>query len=186
MVNPIQRPNATILIHARSEKAPAKRAAGGVAWASSHCPTPRYVRSWKTNMLTPASTSMSILSWNGVLWMYSVALDVNMASPVIVATMNAIQVSGSTSLASWVTGLFSEARPSRRRSTTAMEPSTSAIASTCTLSSHGNAMALERMLSANEVSYTHWANSSTIIPPQKSFAAGHARTQREARQYAVT
>ncbi len=37
----------------------------------------------KTSIFRPASTSRSILNWNGLLCAYSTAFEVNMRSPVI-------------------------------------------------------------------------------------------------------
>ena len=73
-------------------------------------------------------------------------------TPVIAAIPKAIQVTGSTSRMSFVTGRLREATPSSRRSTTAMEPSTSVIASTWMLSNHGNSSSFARTVSAQGVS----------------------------------
>ena len=73
---------------------------------------------------------MDILIQNVVLAKYAVAWLMNRSKPAIAASTKAVQVPGRTSLASSVNGRLVEASPSRRKSTIAIVPITSAIAMT--------------------------------------------------------
>ncbi len=73
------------------------------------------------------------------------AEEVNSSSPVVTAKANAPQVNGSTCAPTLLTRLSVEAMPRMRRSTMAMVPTTSTMASTWTLSIHGNSEPFERM-----------------------------------------
>src|SRR5712671_7656109 len=129
-LKPVQRPKTTTRAQQLIEIPPASRADSGGVGARSHFCTPRTVTNSKTSMLIPASTMMDILIQNVALTKYSVARLANRSEPAIAAITKAVQVQGSTCLASSVKGRLVDANPSRRKSTIAIVPITSEIAMT--------------------------------------------------------
>ncbi len=152
MVKPIQRPQTITAIHRIREKAPARRTGMGGPGDSSQRSIPREVMAWKNTMLKKATTRSAILAMKKVLWLYFTALDENSSRPVIAAATKAVQVNGRTSAVRRVTARLLEARPSRRRSTMLIEPTTRVMESTWTDSTHGNSVPLSRIAAPTGVS----------------------------------
>jgi hypothetical protein len=89
------------------------------------------------SMFTPAKTSSSILSWNGRSVAYLLAAEMNIKAPASAAMRKHAQVQGRTSSVTSVTGRLVHERPSSRKSTIAMDPTTMAMAMTWMVSMVG-------------------------------------------------
>ncbi len=106
---------------------------------------PRSVTTWNTIMFRAATTSSAILARKKVLWAYFTAFEENSSAPVIAASANTVHVRGRISRVSRLTARLLDARPSSRRSTMKMEPTTRVMLSTCTDSTHGNSVPFSRI-----------------------------------------
>ena len=81
-------------------------------------------------MFTPARASNTIFHWKAGFTTWDAARVINMHSPVIVAKTKAPNVKGTNSFESVLIEYFFAAKPSRRKSTIRIEPTTNAAAIT--------------------------------------------------------
>src|SRR5215831_15537986 len=129
-VKPIKRPKTTTRTQQAIDIPPASRARRGGVGSRFHFCTSRTVMNSKIIMLMPAAPMSAILIQNTGFTKYSVARLTNRSEPAITATTKAAQVNGRTCLESSANGRLREAKPSRRKSTIAIVPSTSETAKT--------------------------------------------------------
>jgi hypothetical protein len=87
-------------------------------------------------------------------------LDENNRAPLHTATAKAVHVHGSVSSIKSPTGRSRRLRSSRRRSTMVIEPTTRAMASTCTLSMPGNSQEDSLMAIAGAVDSSQFRKRS--------------------------
>src|ERR1700739_4213076 len=90
-------------------------------------------------MFTPAISIRHILSWNDRSTTYFAAAEMNISDPATTATAKHPQVQGRTSFAMAVIVRSFQERPKILKSSTAIDPTTSAIAMTWIDSMVGNA-----------------------------------------------
>src|ERR1700730_13785329 len=111
-------------------------------------------------MLSAATTSRMSLPRKKKMPAESPALAENSRLPVTAAKANATQVQGRTSRVNLPTGRSKDARPRRRRSRIEIEPTTSAMASTCTDSTQGKRISFSRISVASAVASSHFSPGS--------------------------
>src|SRR5262249_351790 len=128
----ITRPRVITRPHKAIDIPPASLARGGGVASRFHFSTSRTVTNSKIIMLIPARTMTDILNQNTGFAKYSVAWLMNMSEPVITVSTKAVQVNGRSWRESSAKGRLTAAKPSRRRSTIAIVPSTAETVKKCT------------------------------------------------------
>src|SRR5262245_26914728 len=107
-------------------------------------------------MLMPASAINKNFIWNAKFVKYFTGCAMNRAAPVTTESANAHQVHGSACRQISVTAVFVDAIPIRRRSTTVIMPTTTAIAAICSIKAAWKNQPDSAMNCANLVVSSHF------------------------------